>query len=741
MELSRDSFKEDVAKFRASFKEDALSNAEKAVTLEKRGPVGMIVFDAPNSKANTLGTPVMLRLYELLMEVEKDPSITSLVLFSRKPTIFIAGADIAEIQKLSEGGNAAESLMKLQSVFNFLEKLPIPTVAAVHGACMGGGTELTLACDYRMVTDGPETKIGLPEVQLGVIPGWGGTQRLPKLVGLEKALDLILSGRTIDGKTAKKFGYADRLAAKEFLEEKALAWAEELGKTKAKRPPSTSSTQKLSFPEKLLTSVPMGKWILFDQAKKKLLEKTKGHYPAPLKALEVIKKTYGGGLEEGLKVEANAFAELVTSAQCKNLVNLFFLSEKVKRDKGTDAKVTPKTIQYGAVLGAGVMGGGIAQLFAAKGVRVRMKDISWIAVAKGYQSAYRVFKKQWERRKLKKNQLDNFMELIEGTTSYAGFKNVDLVVEAVVEDLAIKKKVFAELEKHISKEAILATNTSSLSVSSMAEACEHRGRVVGLHFFNPVEKMPLVEVIRGKETSDEAVATMVALAKKLGKTPIVVKDAPGFVVNRILGPYLNEAVNLLSEGVTVSQIDSTMEKFGMPMGPCALLDEIGLDVAAKVSKVLYGAFGDRMKPPQLMELIATEGRLGKKTGKGIYLYEKNGKRKGEDPTLLSKVAVKKPDSKLTSEIIEKRMLYLMINEAARIVEEGVVREVSDIDVGMIYGSGFAPFRGGLLRYADTVGAESIVSDLEIFSRNYGPRFQASNFLQQLAVDGKKFYPV
>lgn len=739
MELSRETFREEVQRFRAGFKEDAISNAEQAVKLEKRGSVGVIVFDAPNSKANTLGTPVMLRLFELLVEVEKDSQLGALVLLSKKPTIFIAGADIAEIQKLSESGDAAESLMKLQSVFTFLENLPIPSIAAVHGACMGGGTELTLACDYRIVSDAPETKIALPEVQLGVIPGWGGTQRLPRLIGLEKGLDLILSGRAIDSRNAKKYGYADRVAAKEFLEEKAIAWAEELSKTRAKRPKASPNAEKLSLQEKVLTTVPGGRWIIFDQAKKKLLEKTKGHYPAPLKALEVVRKTYGGDLEQGLKVEANAFAEVVVTPECKNLVNLFFLNEKVKKDKGTSAKVTSKEIKHAAVLGAGVMGGGIAQLLAAKRVRVRMKDINWGAVSKGYQAAYKIFKKQLERRKMKRNELDNLMEMIEGTTSYAGFKKLDLVIEAVVEDLGIKQKVFAELDKLVPGDAILASNTSSLSVTSMAEACQRRNRVVGLHFFNPVDKMPLVEVIRARETSDETIATMVAFSKKLGKTPIVVKDAPGFVVNRILGPYLNEAVMLMAEGVSVAEIDSTMEKFGMPMGPCALLDEVGLDVGVKVSKVLYGAFGERMKPPPLMDLVATDGRLGKKNGKGIYLYEKNGKRKGEDPTLLSKVSVKKKDPSLTPEIIEKRMVYIMVNEAARIVEEEVVREVSDVDVGMIFGTGFAPFRGGLLRHADTVGIDSIVSDLEIFARNYGTRFQPCNYLQQLSVGGKKFY--
>jgi 3-hydroxyacyl-CoA dehydrogenase / enoyl-CoA hydratase / 3-hydroxybutyryl-CoA epimerase len=732
MELSRDNFKEEVKNFRSSFKEDAIQKAEKSLVLEKKGSVGFLVFDAYQEKANKLSTPMMLRFFELLLEVEADKSIGAIVVLSRKPTIFIAGADLNEISTFATVDNAAESLMKLQAVFTYLEKLPLPSIAAIHGACMGGATELSLSCDYRMATDAPETKIGLPETQLGILPGWGGTQRMPRLLGLEKSLDLILTGRAVDGKSAKRMGLVDKLVPKEFLEEKAFAWALELAKSKEKR------VIDRNLKERLLETVPGGKWLIFDQAKKKLLEKTKGNYPAPLKALEVIRETYGGDLQAGLKIEAKGFAELVKTPEAKNLISLFFLSDKVKRDKGTTAGAVAKEIKHAGVLGAGVMGGGIAQLFSAKGIRVRMKDVQWPALAKGFQHAYKIFKKQVDRRKMKPSDLDNAMDRIEGTTSFSGFKHLDLVIEAIVEDLNIKKAVFKELEGAVSKDTVLATNTSSLSVTAIGEGSAHPQRVVGMHFFNPVDKMPLVEVIRGKESTDEAVATVFQLAKRLGKTPIVVKDSPGFVVNRILGPYLNEAIYLLTEGVGVSEMDHIMEKFGMPMGPCALLDEVGIDVASKVSKVLYGAFGDRMKPPAVMDLITAEKRYGKKTGKGIYLYE-NGKKGSEDPTLLTKLGITKKSDAPGADIVEKRLVYLMINEAARCLEEGLVREVSDIDVGMIYGTGFAPFRGGLLRYADTVGPEAISSDLEIFVRNYGPRFQPCDYLQKLAVAGKKFY--
>ncbi len=732
LELNKETIRQEVNSFRAQIKPETLASSEKSITLSRQGKMGVITLDEQNSKANKLSTSNMLRLLDLFMEVEEDTSLGSLVIISKKPSIFIAGADISEIEFLgSQGGDkAGEALMKLQAVFTYLENLPIPSLAAIHGACLGGGMELSLACDYRMATDAPETRIGLPEVMLGVIPGWGGTQRMPRLIGLEKSLDLILSGRHITGPSALKMGLVDRVVPKELLEQKAFEFGQELA---AKRTKRIREAGKLGLVEK----IPGGKYIVFDIARKKLLEKSKGNYPAPLKALEVIKKTYGGSLESGLRTEAEAFSELVGSPESKNLIGIFYLNESVKKDRGTDAEVAVKPVKHAAVLGAGVMGGGIAQLFAAKGVHVRMKDIQWPAIAKGLNTAYGLFKSRVKKRKMKQFELENAMALIGGTTSYSGFGQADIVVEAVVEDLEIKKKVFAELDKVTSPNAVLATNTSSLSVTHIAEKVKDKSRVVGMHFFNPVDKMPLVEVIRGKETSDQAIATVFQFAKSLGKTPVVVKDAPGFVVNRILGPYLNEAAFLLLDGVEVEEMDGLMEKFGMPMGPCALLDEVGLDVAQKVAKILYGAFGERMKPANFLDTIIDKDRLGKKTKKGIYLYE--GKEKSVNSAILEGIERKKRSADLTDEVVVKRMTYLMVNEAASILSEDLVRRVSDIDLAMIFGTGFAPFRGGLLRYADSVGIAKIVSDLEIFNHNYGMRFQPCDHLRRLAVKDQGFY--
>ena len=709
-------------------------DGKKFLRLEKEGPVGILIFDAPASKANTLGRAPMIEFHECLEQIKSDKNIGSLVIMSAKPSIFIAGADLTEIQKL-DGPGARDALRLGQDVFNSLENLTCPTLAAIHGACLGGGMELALACDYRMASDSNETKLGLPEVNLGILPGWGGTQRMPRLTGLASGLDLILSGRSIASRQALKMGLVDEVVPVEWLRDKAVRWALALADSGKKRKASPKNPSTLE-------KVPGGRWLICDTARKQVLKKSKGNYPAPLRALDVIQKTYGGDLTRGLKMERETFAELIETDVAKNLIRLFFLTEKVKKDTGVSG-VVGRSIQNCAVLGAGVMGGGIAQLLAGKNVRVRVKDLNWAAIGKALHHAYALFKKQVDRKRIKKNELQNAMERLSGTLDYRGFQSMDMVIEAVAEDIKIKSKVFRDTEEHIAATTVLATNTSSLPISQIAEALKKPERLVGMHFFNPVDKMPLIEVIAGKKSSPEAIATVFQFAKRLGKTPVVVKDSPGFVVNRILAPYLNEAVFLLQEGVEPVKMDSLLEKFGMPMGPCTLLDEIGLDVAAKVGHILVGAFGARMQGPVELEGASQKGWLGKKNQKGIYLYEKTGKAKGVNTELLSELRKKASPSKTgrspQDQEILKRLIYIMVNEAARCIEEKLVQSESDLDVAMIFGTGFAPFRGGLLRYADTLGAESIVSDLELLARNQGTRFQPSPYLQQIAIQNQTFY--
>ncbi|MGH7602024.1 MAG: 3-hydroxyacyl-CoA dehydrogenase NAD-binding domain-containing protein, partial [bacterium] len=441
----------------------------------------------------------------------------------------------------------------------------------------------------------------------------------------------------------------------------------------------------------------LGRKVLFDQARRRTLAETKGHYPAPELALEAVEKGFSKELTEGLKIEANLLGKAIVTNVSKNLVKVFYLTELVRKDSGVENYAGPiQEFHKIGVLGAGVMGGGIAQLMAHNNLPARMKDVNLAAVAKGMEAAAKIFSESVKKRRMKPKEMQDKMALISGAADYSGFKNVDLVIEAIVEILDVKKKVFAEIDAIVPSHCILASNTSSLPITEMAKSTQRPDKFAGLHFFNPVHRMPLVEVIRGESTSDETIASLVAFAKKIGKTPIVVKDSPGFLVNRILGAYMAEAGRMLKEGATIEQIDEALLKFGMPMGPVNLFDEVGLDVAAKVSHILENAFGARMAGEGMMDKIVETGRLGKKNGKGFYIYE--GKDKKIDPAIYGLIG-KAGKFEGTAAEIQDRCVLPMINEAAMCLAEGIVRRPEDVDVGMIFGTGFPPFLGGLLRYA------------------------------------------
>ena len=491
------------------------------------------------------------------------------------------------------------------------------------------------------------------------------------------------------------------------------------------------------------------KTIVFKKAKEGVLSKTKGHYPAPLEAIDVIQATqgsYGEKLkgrkrESAMEREAQGFGKLAATPISKSLIRLFFLTEGVKKSNGlppgTPAREMP--VRHGAVLGAGVMGGGIAQLFADKGIPTRMKDLNNKALALGVHSAAKIFKKGVQKRKLNQRQFLQKLNLIAPVIDYSGFHTADVVVEAIIENMDIKKKTFSELESHVRPDCVLASNTSSLSITQMQSGLSHPERFVGMHFFNPVHKMPLVEVIRGEKTSDDSVAAIFQFCKKLGKTPIVVKDAPGFLVNRLLAPYLNEAVYLVSEGVPIPEVDRVLLEFGMPMGPMELIDEVGIDVGEKVSHILHDAFGERFAPSPLNSKVAAAGRLGKKTGKGLYNYEGPKLEKTFDPGIYPIIGVTPSKGKIADEEILERCILPMIHEATRCLEEGIVHSASDVDLGMIMGTGFPPFRGGLLRYADSLGVKSIVDRLRKYETRFGARFQPSPALLARAEHDRKFY--
>ena len=698
---------------------------------ETQDKVGILYFDLKDEKVNKFSTEVMQELSEKLDELINKTDLKCLLFMSKKPGIFIAGADVNEIMTISDEKQGYDVGRLGQEVFSKMTKMPFPTVSVIDGACMGGGTEISLACAYRIATDSPKTKIAFPEVNIGILPGWGGTQRLPRLIGLQRAMDMILTGKNLNAKRALRSGVIDKIIAAEWVYDKAIEFAHEIITGEADK------YTKLRKPKGLMSAVleknALGRKIMFSQAEKMIRQKTGGHYPAPLLALKTIEQTWNKSLEKGLEIEARNLGKLIATDICKNLVQIFLWTEEIKKENGVDDdKVKTLPVNRVAVLGAGVMGGGIAQLFASREISVRVKDINFEAVSKAYKQAADVLKSKLNRRRIKKPEYVQIMNRISGTIDYSGFKYNNLVIEAIIEDMELKKKVLAELENEISEETIIATNTSSLLVDEMAEVLKKKDRFVGMHFFNPVHRMPLVEVVKGKHSSDEAVATVFNLCKTLGKTPIAVNDGPGFLVNRLLVPYMVEAISLLQEGHSIKKLDAIMKKFGMPMGPIELFDEVGIDVAYKVAKILQKSMADRIAESDILPKLVEDKRLGKKTGKGFYLYE--GRKKVYDPGVEKYITIS-GKSDLNDEQITQRMIYPMVNEAARCLDEGIVSNPRDVDIGMIFGTGFAPFRGGLLRFAEREKLEKVVLTLTGFEHKYGHRFRPSESLIKFKESG------
>ena len=698
------------------------------IRLSVEDSIARITLDLQGEKVNKLSRAVMERLGEVLDELERRTDIRGAVLDSAKTGVFNAGADVNEIGSVTDGEAAAEAVRAGQALMDRIEGLPFPVVASIGGVCLGGGTELALACDARVGSDHPRFQLGLPEVNLGILPVWGGATRLPRLIGLPKALDFILRGRPVDAKRAERLGILDRAVAHGELEKRSLELLHAL--IEGERP----RRRKPPFFERLLSGNPLGRALLFSQARKRVLGQTKGHYPAPLAILDVLRRGHASK-QRSLELEVEHAKTLLPGAVSKNLVHLFFLNENAKKDPGvTDDAVEPRPVASAALLGAGTMGGGIARIVASRDIPIRVKDISPEALGAGLSAARSIFERRLKRRRLRMTrwELERKMALITTTLDFSGFKNADVVFEAIVEDIEIKKSVFRQLEPVVSESCLIASNTSTLSVSDMQSVLERPERMAGFHFFNPVDRMPLIEVIRGDKTDDRATASLVALAKKLGKTPVVVKDGPGFLVNRILGPYLNEAGHLFEECGDIAAIDRAFVAFGMPMGPLRLLDEVGLDVADKAGKVLSAAFGDRAEPSKVVSTLVAEGRLGKKAGRGLYRYD--GKKESPDETVLTIVGVARGPARAAKDCVE-RGLGLMVAEAARCLDEGIVCSPGELDLAMVMGTGFPPFRGGLLRYADHYGVARIVDDLAKWSGQLGSRFDPPPSLR----DRKAFY--
>ncbi len=702
--------------------------------------IGWITFDDPDRSLNVLTEAVMRRFGEALDEARaaaREGRVRVLVVRSGKPGSFIAGADIDAIATIEDPGEAETKIRLGQAVFNDLASFSVPTIAAVDGVCVGGGLELSLACDYRFLSDSKRTSLQFPEVMLGILPAWGGTTRLPRLVGLQASLDMLLTGRKRDARAAKRMGLATEILPAAVFGEKVRSYARDL----ADRPPD-GRPQKASrgLLARAVDATSVGRSVVLSVARRKVVAATGGHYPAPLRILDILRKHAGGPVEASLAAEARAAAELVVSPVCKNLVHVYFLREAARKGTGVPgADVTPRRVEVLGVLGAGVMGGGIAHLAAQNDVRVYMKDIRHEAVTGGLQHARSRFDKAVERRRLHRREAAQRMELISGGLDYHGVAPADLVVEAVVERMDVKRAVLAETESHVTRACVIATNTSSLSVDEMAEALQLPERFCGMHFFNPVDRMPLVEVVRGARSSDEAVATVYALAVRMGKVPVVVGDGPGFLVNRILGPYLNEAGFLLGDGASVERIDGVAKAFGMPMGPLRLIDEVGIDVSRHAGAALHEALGDRLTPSPVLVALGNTDRLGKKGGSGFYRYEK-GRDKGVDETIYDALgSLLPPRREVPERQIRMRLLVAMINEAARLLDEGVARSAADVDLAMIMGTGFPPFRGGLLRFADTLHPRQLVEHARELQGSHGERFTPPPLLERLAEEDRGFY--
>lgn len=736
----------------------------------------VLTFDRPNSAANIFDFDTLGELDQHLAAIESDTNLRGVVVTSAKDNIFIAGADLNSLAKTDDPAHLSKLIRLGQDTFNRLANLKAPTVAAIHGACVGGGYEICLACDLRIATEDKTTKIGLPETQLGILPAWGGSTRLPRLIGLPAALDIIIAGKTVPAKKAHRVGMIDGIAPHESLIETAWKWITS-GKKLPKGNRRISPTKKGVFNNGFVSN---------------LIEKrTRGHYPAVTKALEVCVNGLKVDEARSMELEHNAIMELAKTGAAGNLVQVFFLQERAKKINvcqdakslsgkgsapdlergGVDSKTrrgsisaeirdrgaTPETtsprpkmggslfqtgsftprIQNAAVIGAGVMGSGIVQWLSSRGINVTMRDINAEAVARGVANIGKLYQAGVKRRKFSPTEARQGMDRVRPVATPVPMRQSEMVIEAAVERLDLKIELFHQLENQTSTNTILATNTSALSISTIAKGMMVPERVVGIHFFNPVHRMQLVEVIQGEKTDPEVLQRSVKFVQCIGKMPVVVKDSPGFVVNRVLMPYMIEAARLFELGADVKDIDNAMLDFGMPMGPLRLADEVGIDVAYHVSETLAKPFSKYLVVPKVLSRLMEKQWLGKKTGRGFYIHKgKHAEPNEEDIRFMR-------DDKARNAALGKlqsRMVLLMVNEAARCVEEGIVEGPEDIDFAMIMGTGFAPFRGGPLRFADNFGIENIVADMNQLVDGGEHHFRPCALLNDMAQNNKTFYP-
>ena len=691
--------------------------------------VAWIHLDDPAKNVNTLSSRYMEWFEETLDDLARQ-DLRGLVLISDKPGYFIVGADIHELQALADPADVRQMLKRGHAIIGRFTELPFPTVAAIDGACLGGGLELSLACDWRLATDAPHTKLGVPEVLLGLFPGLGGSQRLPRLLAVPDALDLILTGKQVNARKAKRIGLVDDVCHPLVLRQAALRAV-----AKGKRPKKARKASRgLGRALDLLARAPVANRVVYDQARSKVLKKGGDHYPAPLKAIDVVREGLSLPLDRALELEAEAFSELVVGDVAKGLMSIFFTKNEVE---GRASKLAAGSREVGSigVLGAGFMGSGIAQVLAYKGYEVLLKDRDHASLGRGLKHCGKLFSDLVKRRRMKPIERKMAMSRIVPRVDYTGFNRVPIVIEAVFEEVEVKHRVIREVEAAAGDDLIFASNTSTIPIARLAEASKRPENMIGMHFFSPVHKMPLLEIVKTEKTSDEALATTVEIGRRMGKTIIVVNDGPGFFTSRVLGPFVNEALFCLTQGASIDRIDRALTGWGWPVGPLALLDEVGIDVGHHAGQVMLDYAGDRAQPAPVFARMIEAGRFGRKAGKGFYDYSRKPKRVDDKVYELIGWRSAEIDD---LEIIERCWMQ-MLNETARCIEEGIIENPNDIDIGVIFGFGFPPFRGGMLREADKQGVDYVTARLEDYAERYGERLQPADLLVRMARKGEKFH--
>lgn len=696
--------------------------------------IQVATIDCPDASVNAVSSRLLEEIATALDQLAADKQVRGLVILSGKPDNFIVGADVDELKGMGDQQQVEQYIRKGHGILDRLATLPMPVVCGIHGTCLGGGLELALVADYRVATDTPETLFGLPEVQLGLFPAAGGTHRLPRLVGFRNALPMLLAGKRIRTRKARQIGLVDETVHPYALKAAAIQNASRLSR-------ATRSTRHKKKPwmDRLLDGTSLGRRLVLKQAEKSVQRKTHGLYPAPICILESVRSGYNKGIGAALEEDARKFAELVISSEARALMTLFFSMTALKKNPyGKAGRPVHKT----AVLGAGLMGSGIAGAAVTCCETVLIKDVSLEAAASGMEAVQTGLARKARSGAITRFETKALYGRLVACDDFTRFRNTDLVIEAIFEDLDLKRRTLQQVEDATGDDTIFASNTSSLPISSIAEGCRRPENVIGMHYFSPVHRMPLLEIITTEKTADWVTATAVDFGIRQGKTCIVVKDGPGFYTTRILAPMLNEAVLLLEEGAKIPDIDSAMLGFGYPVGPMALLDEVGIDVGAHVTQSLKTLFEARgAGGSDTIVMLFENGYLGKKNRKGFYRYDvpKRGilRKANSDIYRLVGGINRKP---FGVETIQNRLSLMMINEAVRCFEEEIISSPRDGDVGAILGLGFPPFRGGPFQYLDHVGIERVIAQLEDLRNLYGDRFQPAGLLLEMASRGKRFYP-